>query len=84
MRRYTAYMSGERYLGDSTTKLAHDLEKEKAGCKIDEIIRAGKELPFHSLKDANDEGYANCNFCLNNSNKIHKIFKPGSFKTKLA
>lgn len=64
MRRYTAYMSGERYLGNSESKEVHDLEKEKQQCKVDEIIRAGNEVPFKSLKDAYEQGYTNCVLCL--------------------
>ncbi len=65
-------MSGERFLGDSISKVVHDLEKEKLQCKIDEIVRSGKEQPFKSLKDANLEGFNNCQFCLNNSKSIIK------------
>ena len=82
MRRYTAYMSGERYLGNSESKEVHDLEKEKQQCKIDEIVRSGKEQPFKSLKDAYAKEYNNCQFCLNSTNGFIKSFIPAKAKLK--
>ena len=74
MRRYTAYMSGERFLADSRSKIVHDLEKEKGECKIDEIVRAGKELPFKNLNDAVADEYSKCSYCLNKKeNNFKKI-----------
>ncbi len=70
MRRYTAYMSGERFMADSHKKIVHDLEKERIECGIDEIVRAGKELPFKSLNEAATEGYSQCRYCLNNQKKL--------------
>ena len=67
-------MSGERFLGDSNAKVVHDLEKEKQQCNIDVIVRLGKEQPFKSLKDANVEGFNNCQFCLNNTKSFVESF----------
>ena len=82
MRRYTAYMSGERFMADSRTKVVHDLEKEKSQCNIDEIVRAGRELPFRNLNTAVEEGYVNCKFCIEASKKNLKLFgvKEENFK----
>ncbi len=78
MRRYTAYMSGERFMADSRTRIVHDLEKEKGKCLIDEIVRTGKELPFKNLNDAVAEGYSKCSYCFNkqenNFKKILNVF----------
>ena len=69
MRRYTANMSGERFMADIKTKVVHDLEKEKNECYIDDIVRAGAELPFKNLSIAHEEGYVNCRHCLNSSSR---------------
>ncbi len=57
-------MSGERYMADSRTKVVHDLVKEENECRIDEIVRAGKELPFKRPDEAHKEGYMDCSFCM--------------------
>lgn len=66
-RRYTGNMKGERYLGNTSSKEVHDLDKEdtsESGCQIDEIIEADHATPFTSLKEAHDEGYDDCAKCL--------------------
>ena len=66
MRRWTGHMSGERYLGNSNSKEVHDLDDERTGaneCQINEIIRAGHDVPFTTLADAKKAGYNGCSYC---------------------
>lgn len=69
-RRRTGHMNGEQYLGNTSKKEVHDLDKEQTGanqCQIDEIIRAGNDKPFTSLAAAHSAGYDNCAYCLGSS-----------------
>ena len=72
-RRWTEQMSGEQYLGNSSSKKeVHDLDNEDTaanGCQIDEIISAGNDLPFTTLADARADGYDPCAKCLAGSTR---------------
>jgi hypothetical protein len=73
-RRYRGNMTGEQYLANksSSKKEVHDLDNEKTGkneCQIDEIIDAGNDKPYTSLKAAKDDGYDECSHCLSNSKR---------------
>jgi len=71
-RRSTGNMSGERYLGNTSSKEVHDLDNEntsESGCQIDEIIAAGHDTPFDSLSEAHNAGYDNCDKCLEGSTR---------------
>ena len=68
-RRYTGNMNGERYLGNTHKKEVHDLDNEKTQCQIDEIIEAGHDTPFKTLKAAEDAGYDRGAYCLGNSKR---------------
>jgi len=63
----------KRYLGNSDPDHmeVHDLNNEKPQCQIDEIIKAGNAVVFNpdTLKQANDEGYDNCAFCIGESER---------------
>ncbi len=67
-------MSGERFMADSRTKVVHDLVKEKNECRIDDIVRTGKEMPFKSLNEAHNEGYIDCKFCIEVSKQRRLLF----------
>ncbi|WP_438480831.1 hypothetical protein [Oleiharenicola lentus] len=71
MRRYKGNMNGERYLANASPskREVHDLDNEKSQCQIDEIIRAGHDRPFNTLKEARDAGYDNCAWCIGNSTR---------------
>jgi len=65
-------MNGEKYLGNTSKKEVHDLDREDAsanGCQIDEIIRAGHDKPFNTLSAAHGAGYDNCAKCLEDSTR---------------
>ncbi len=64
MRRYSGQMWGQRYLGDKSKLVAHDLGHEKPECKIDAIIATGKEMPFNSLFSVRDADYDYCEHCI--------------------
>lgn len=69
MRRYSGNMDGERYLGNANTLEVHDLDREQTNCQIDEIIDAGNDRPFNSLRAAHNAGYDNCHWCLGASTR---------------
>lgn len=71
-RRTDGNMSGERYLGNTSSNEVHDLDKEDTsenGCQIDEIIAAGHDTPFDTLSAAHEAGYDNCDKCLGDSTR---------------
>ncbi len=68
-RRNNGNMKGEQYLGNTSKKEVHDLDKENTNCQIDEIIRAGHDRPFSSLQAAHAAGYDNCAWCLGGSQR---------------
>lgn len=69
MRRFIGNMSGARYCANTSTKEVHDLENEKINCRINDIIRAGHDKPFHVLVEAYIEGYDRCKWCNGGSKK---------------
>lgn len=70
-RRWTGNMNGERYLANKSPskREVHDLDSEKTGCQIDEIIKAKNDKPYNSQKAANNDGYDNCAHCIGNSTR---------------
>jgi len=62
---------GKRYLGNTNTKEAHDLQNENPKCQIDKIIRAGHAVGFRpdTLVEAHGCGYDNCAHCIGNSKR---------------
>ena len=70
-RRYKGNMNGERYLANKSVskKEVHDLDNEKTQCQIDEIIKAGNDKPYNSLKSARADGYDNCAYCIGSSTR---------------
>lgn len=69
MTRRGGKLAGVQYCGNSANKEVHDLDNEKAGCQIDEIIEAGHEVPFRTLAAAHEAGYDNCKHCLGSSKR---------------
>ena len=74
MRRYTAPVYGNRFLGNTNTTEVHDLDNEKMGpseCQISEIINAGNARLFspNTLQQANSLGYDNCHYCIGGSTR---------------
>ena len=66
-RRYAGNMNGERYLGNTENKEVHDLDNEQTGanqCRIEDIIAAEHDVPFHSRFAAHGRGYHECAHCL--------------------
>jgi hypothetical protein len=66
-RRNEGNMKGERYLGNTSNCVVHDLDNEQTKedeCQIDEIIKAKNDKPFKTLKAAHDDGYSDCDYCL--------------------
>ncbi len=66
--------TGDRYLGNATTREVHDLIHEDASpsaCQIDEIIAAGHAVGFSPdmLDQAHVEGYDNCSYCIGGSTR---------------
>ena len=70
-RRHTGNMNGERYLANRspTKREVHDLDNEQSRCQIDEIIRAGNDVPYTSHAAAKAAGYDNCAYCIGGSTR---------------
>ena len=63
-----------RYMGDKSTKIVHDLEKALPECGIDEVLSSGDGEYFSpdSLTHARIKGYVKWCDCITNSRKpIH-------------
>jgi hypothetical protein len=60
-------MNGEQYLGNTHKMEVHDLDNERTGCQIDEIITAKHDKPYNSLSAAHTDGYDNCAYCIGGS-----------------
>jgi len=71
MRRYGSPLNGEQYCANKSPskKEVHDLDREKDNCQINEIIRAGHAVPYHSLDAAHADGYDNCYWCIGGSTR---------------
>ncbi|MBN1818032.1 MAG: hypothetical protein JW828_11790 [Sedimentisphaerales bacterium] len=63
-RIYEAPLLGARYCGDSSTRVVHDLDNASPECRIDQILAAGRAIPFHSTMVAHLQGYRNCPQCV--------------------
>ncbi len=55
-----------KFLGNKNTTEVHNLNNEQTNCQINEIKDSKK---FESLKEAHDEGYDNCHYCLGDSKR---------------
>ena len=62
-RRLNAPYFAKRYVGDSETKILHDLDKEKKECLVDDIPRNRIQM-FEWLSIPSDMGYAGCKNCM--------------------
>ena len=64
-------MNGEQYLANKnpSAREVHDLDNENNNCQIDEIIRAGNDVPYTSLSAARTAGYDPCHWCLKGSTR---------------
>lgn len=63
MRRYKSHTNGERYVGNITSKVVHDLDNEKPQCRIDETIESGNDVAFKYWYEAKLKNYFVCNHC---------------------
>ena len=64
-RRYRGRLNGERYCANASTKEVHDLDNERDGCQIDEIIDSDTARGFYTLAAAHAAGYDGiCRWCL--------------------
>ena len=62
-RRLNAPYFAKRYVGDSETKILHDLDKEVPSCKVDSIPRARIQM-FEYLSIPSDLQYRGCEYCM--------------------
>ncbi|HXQ91843.1 MAG TPA: hypothetical protein VN739_02475 [Nitrososphaerales archaeon] len=62
-RRLNAPYFGKRYVGDSDTKILHDLDKETPSCKVDSIPRSRIQM-FEWLNIPTELLYSGCQFCM--------------------
>jgi hypothetical protein len=61
-------LTEQRYLGDSGSKVVHDLYHEDPtprGCRAFDLLRSGAAVRFEpdSLRQARSEGYGTCEKC---------------------
>jgi len=63
--------SDKRFLGNRNTTEVHDLNNEKRGCQIDELISARHGVVFSpdTLAQAHTEGFDNCAHCIGASQR---------------
>lgn len=62
-RRLNAPYFGKRYVGDSETKILHDLDKETPMCEVDAIPRVRIQM-FEWLSIPSDLLYVGCEHCI--------------------
>jgi hypothetical protein len=62
-RRLNAPYFAKRYVGDSETKILHDLDKETPNCKVESIPRARIQM-FEWLNIPSDMMYVGCQYCM--------------------
>ena len=62
-RRLNAPYFGKRYIGDSETKILHDVDKETPSCKLDSIPRTRIQM-FEWLSIPSDMSYNGCSYCM--------------------
>lgn len=65
MARSTHTKRGQRFLGDDSNMIVHDLERAKGACEIDEILDEGRGVRFEpdTLQQAESERYRPCARC---------------------
>ncbi|HKW05673.1 MAG TPA: hypothetical protein VJN71_10270 [Nitrososphaerales archaeon] len=61
-RLYAPYFA-KRYIGDSDTKILHDLDQEAMECRIEDIPRNRIQM-FEWLSIPSDMGYVGCKRCM--------------------
>jgi hypothetical protein len=62
-RRLNAPYFGKRYVGDSETKILHDLDKETSSCRVDSIPKTKIQM-FEWLNIPSDLLYSGCQYCM--------------------
>jgi hypothetical protein len=62
-RRLFAPFFAKRYVGDSETKILHDLDSERKECMIDSIPKNRIQM-FEWLSNASDLKYKGCKHCM--------------------
>lgn len=67
-RRYSYPFNGKRFIGNTNTNEVHDLDNEKALCRIIEIkTNHVKTFTPDTHQQAKNEGFDNCYWCIGNS-----------------
>jgi hypothetical protein len=66
MSRPTQTKRGQRYLGDDSNMIVHDLERARGACEIDEILDEGRGVRFEpdKLEQAESEQFRHCHRCI--------------------
>jgi hypothetical protein len=62
-RRLNAPYFAKRYVGDSDTRMLHDLDAEKKECLIDTIPRQRIQM-FEWINIPGEMGYSGCKYCM--------------------
>ncbi|MHB1868470.1 MAG: hypothetical protein ACYCPP_05935 [Nitrososphaerales archaeon] len=70
-RRLNAPYFGKRYIGDSETKVLHDVDKETPSCMVETIPRTRIQM-FEWLSIPSDMSYTGCQYCMPGFNGTKK------------
>jgi hypothetical protein len=62
-RRLNAPYFGKRYIGDSETKVLHDVDKETPSCMIEAIPKPRIQM-FEWLSIPSGMSYTGCRYCM--------------------
>jgi hypothetical protein len=54
-----------RFLGNTSKKEVHDTNNEQTNCQLSEI-KSRKTFTPDTLQQAHNEGYKDCDYCLDN------------------
>jgi hypothetical protein len=67
MAKPTQTKRTQRFLGDDSNMVVHDLERAHGPCEIDEILDEGRGVRFEpdSLEQAEHEKFQPCYRCIN-------------------
>lgn len=67
MSRPTYTKRAQRYLGDDSNMIVHDLERSRAACEIEEILDESRGVRFEpdDLAQAEREKFRPCTRCIN-------------------
>ena len=61
----------KRFLVNLDTSIVHDIENEKRNCQIDELLDGDNAWGFDTLKEAYEDGFVPCKWCLEHGARLN-------------